>query len=321
MSDSDVDYASEVRRFGGSFPFLTEHGGRKNLRHDFKFATRDVKTDGRGNIVHKPLHRSKPCFGRPERAVRGCLDRGKPYGPLNEFGEQERGTTVCDRCPIMSACLHVAEERVSSCARIESALDLWWTECEKSLGSVGLNACYVGRLGKLWRHFLSAIEDFGGWSSIDSELIRLDDLRRREEANRKRRERTATKRREEKLKRDFGAEPLSDGFLRNLENERKRRSTQLQTFRSHDAAPLWVRKLPTESCERISNVWWALQILRREGRRLTGVEVVKLLQAEGRDQGKNLKTLHARVCEDLKRRIPPLEDDLGNGPIWPQWNG
>ena len=78
-----TDYARQVRRFGGVQPYVDEDGRRTNISHAVEFLSQDVKTDDAGNIIDMPLLTRKPCFGRPERFVRGALELGRPYGDMD----------------------------------------------------------------------------------------------------------------------------------------------------------------------------------------------------------------------------------------------
>lgn len=315
-----MSYIDDVQKFGSWKPYSKKDGSRENLSHDYKFMPCDVVTDGAGNILAKPLHRKKDCFARPVRAVRGALERGSPYGPFNAYGEQERGETKCGRCPLFDACVDVANERLNSAPKAKKALDFWWKEAKKATGFVGTNASYVGRLGKLWQDFLAAISSHGGWTTVDPDLIRADDLRRHDEQKQKRRERRAKKKKAKKIIRKFGSEPFSSDVLEALKQEREKRITRLKNMRTFEHAPRWIRSLPDKSCERLAYVWWSKQILEREGTEATGKNIVDVLASEVCMGGSKTQTLQTRVCEDLRHRLPKLENDFGNGPIWEKWN-
>ena len=119
----NADYVNGVRRFGSSGRLKDENGETFNISHRSDCRPADVQTDGRGNVTRSPLVWRKPCFGRPERYVRGHTS-GRLW--RDESGQRHLSETTCDRCSelcpgVYEACGRVVNERAASNAATASA--------------------------------------------------------------------------------------------------------------------------------------------------------------------------------------------------------
>lgn len=314
-----TDYARQVRRFGGVQPYVDEDGRRTNISHAVEFLSQDVKTDDAGNIIDMPLLTRKPCFGRPERFVRGALELGRPYGDMDSYGKQLRSETRCDRCPVFAACMDVACERIESCASVSKRFHDWFDATEAADVQGKILGPYRGKPGKLWNRFLDAIVDHGGWTSVNDANVALY---QQEKAKKDRAKANATRKaartRQKALRKGTG-KAITKNFLVALQSERDRRAAELQRSRVSTAAPHWLKKMSVEGCERLCDVWHVTELLKRAGKKLTGENVAKIMIAQGNNYGLSQASLRTRVLQDRRERIAKLEDDRGGAPLWDRW--
>jgi hypothetical protein len=314
----NAEYVAGVRKFGGPLPYRKENGGQLHLQHQTQFAPVEVETDRGGNITQMPLLLRKPCFGRPERYIRGCLKVGAEYGDADDQGARARGRTQCGRCPVALACGKVAFERIDSAPAISKALTAWIdaNDARKLDGSRPLS--FYGELRRLWDAFLQAVIDHGGWSSFNDDNVRLHEVRKAKDDRRKHNE--ARRRRTARRRAAYSgtAKPLTVDYFNALQVERDSRARHLKQLRVSAKKDPWLFKLPPERCDRIADVWQGREMLTRAAQKSTGVAIAKWMVREGRNYGLAERSLVSRVCDDLKR-IAKLETDFGSGPLWPKW--
>lgn len=308
-------YVNEVRRFGGSAPFM-ENGRKFNLSHKDNIDPDFLQMDGNGQVDHVPVVWGKPCFGRPERFARGRRE-GKRWTDAD--GERRQGLTSCDTCMKRSpgtyeACGRIFAERVASNPLINAAFDKWIEGCKDDFGPI----CFLRNQAKLWNDFLQAIIDHGGWRNVNDDQVKLEAIRlatertARIKANRKKRARRL------KAARRGAAKPVTKHFLDELQAERDRRAAQLRSLQTASGRTkrdtLWLKKL---DCDRIADVWQTREFLLHVARNPTGQAIAEHMFNSGRWPGA-LPSLRARVYEDLKR-LPKLENNLLSAPLWPAW--
>ncbi|RVQ68744.1 hypothetical protein EKN06_00475 [Croceicoccus ponticola] len=316
----DNNYVAEVRRFGSSQPFRDAEGTRRNLSHITNLGRGAVKTDGNGNVTEMPLLEGKPCFGRPERFVRGIFD-GKPW--VDEGGTYRAGGTPCHSCETKTlgtflACSDLSIERMESSAAIEPAFVEWIEATGDDHGP----RCFVGANGKRWDGFLAAIEAHGGWTNINDDQTKVAAIANAEREKNRRRESENVRRKRTRDLRASHGQTITPEYLHALDLERGRRARHLKSLKNVQGAKpqdtLWLRNLPDATCERIADVWRAKELLQRERGISTGKAIAEQLVANGRAHGMALPTLQARVSEDLKR-VAKLEGDGIRAPLWGPW--
>lgn len=313
------DYLKDVRRFGSSKPFKDEDGQSFNLSHDDDIDPRLVQTDGNGNVDSVPLVWRKPCFGRPERYARGHMG-GMPWRDDN--GKRRPGKTACDTCLERSpgtfeACSVIVNERIESDPAITAAFDKWLDACV-DFGP----RCFVGAGMKLWDSFLKTIIDHGGWTNVNDDQVKLEALRLKRARLARRKANRQARAQHQRAARLGTAKPITQDYLDKLKTERDRRSAHLKSLSALSGRTkrdmLWVKMLDDSGCDRIAEVWQTRELLSLMAVQPTGQAIAETMAASGRWSLK-LSSLRARVYEDLRERLPKLEDDTAGAPLWPKW--
>lgn len=306
--DTINSYVKDVFRFGGDQPYRDEDGNRFNLKHDTAFDAHEVTTDGNGNIVSMPLLLDKPCFARPERYIRGSHDEATP--PFTGRNSTDRWRlSRCQRCPVEEGCAKVVLERIESSIAISTAFADWDDQAS--------DKPFERRAGKLWRAFLRAIVQHGGWKSTNDEAVADALLSKALDNKAKRkadRQRLAA---EARSKRQGQSRTITAEFLDEVEAERRRRADILLGLRTK---PLALKHLPTISrlspagCERTADVWAASAIIERSEPPITGNKIAQYL-IDHCGYSIKLESLTTWVYKDLER-IRRLEGDIAGTTFW-----
>jgi hypothetical protein len=245
---------------------------------------------------------------------------GKPWRDDN--GERRPGKTTCDTCLERSpgtfeACSIIVNERVDSDPAIKAAFDKWLDACA-DFGP----ACFVGARMNLWDSFLQTIIDHGGWFSVNDDQVKLETLRRKAERIDRRKVNRQARARRQRAARSGTAMPITQDYLDKLQAERDRRSAHLKSLSALSGrtkqSMLWLKMLDDSGRDRIAEVWQTRELLLRMAREPTGQAIAEKMAASGRWSLK-LSSLRARVYEDLRERLPRLEDDTAGAPLWPKW--
>ena len=319
-------YVEEVRRYAGRNYRLDTNGNTRNIAHDTDFAPEEVKTDGVGNIVDMPLLLKKGCFGRPERFYKGTVG-GKIW--RNKDGIELAAQTSCNRCAektpgVFNACANVVDERVASNPEIKRALEAWMTSCDL-LRPLGFRHFHPPH-AKFWQAFVDAILASRGWTSVNEDQVRLHERRRAEQQREQRNRKAREKRRKAREARKAARNPLPDGYLEALDEERDRRAVHLKSLRCLNGASkrdmMWLKNLPDETCERIADVWAARELLTAKRQDTSNMAIAAfLIKTRPRYHKLQQKSLAARVGEDIKKRLDRLEDLRGKSgqPVWAGW--
>lgn len=314
------EYAKLVRRFGGPDPYLDEDGNKRNLNHETDFPPSEVITDGAGNITRMPLLKRKPCFARPERHLRGLFE-GQVYKKAD--GTELTSLTSCTRCEIRSkgvfrACRDVMDERIASDPSINRTANVWFDFADKG----PIERLWVGRAGLAWSKYLGAIENHGGWTSINDVQVRADRLLEEERKRRQKREKAREQRSKEKLARKGVTREVTPDFEKALDAEREKRAMILKRLRSANfSSKSEARRfsiLTDATCERRAAVWWARRLLLRHQGAAKGTEIAGLLLGRGKITNMGRGTLESHISRDLNH-IADYEDDTNGEPLWPKW--
>ena len=314
------DYVSDVRRFGGLNPFVDASGQKQNLSHKDNIDPKAVITNGIGDIESIPLLRKKPCFGRPERHLRGLFG-GKPW--TDEVGERRPGTTNCYTCEKRSpdtflGCCDVVAERIASNPHIEKSFNDWIDGTGNRLGP----ACFVNSHGRRWTTLLKSIEAHGGWSNVNDDQVKANAVAAAEKEKKRRRDAEKARRDEGRKRRQGLIRPISVEFLKALDAERDRRATHLKSLRNlrgeRPQDTLWLRIPSDATWDRVADVWREREHLRYSTGHWTGKAIAEILIAKPQYKLKKLSTMQARVSDDLKR-IKKLENDGADESLWAAW--
>lgn len=317
----NTKYVDEVRRYGGQNPRSDRNGKFTNVRHIGNISTEQVVTDGAGNIVSMPLLKKKPCFGRPERLLRGLFGK-KTW--VDDKGERHPGHTPCYSCEKQTpntflACHDVIAERIASSSSIESSCHRWFDETEDRFGP----ACFSGKNGKVWHDFLSAIENHGGWTSVNDVQVKLNAIAADKKEKKQRADKAKARRQIDKKRRQGLASPPSPEFIAALDKERDRRAVELKSLRhmqgNNPRDMLWITSTPDTTWDRVADVWRAREILRHRGKGWKKKDIAEMLSQMPAYIMKKSASLQARVSEDLGR-IKKLENDSEGEPMWPEWS-
>lgn len=307
------DYTKDVLRFGSIKPFVDEDGRKFNLSHNDNIDPNSLVTDRLGNVLFISLIRRKPCFGRPERFVRGhSLGAAWLDDQKNEHFNQSR----CDGCLGRSrgtydACSSLINERVDTAPPIKAALDVWF---EASDGLTG-ERCFTQMNAKPWQKFLRSIIDHGGWTNVNDDAVKLHAIQAEKNEKTKRNHAQRAVRAKKRAARQGAAIPNTTEYLDELRLERDRRAVHLKKLGQSSAAPRWLAKLTDEGCERMADVWQARETITRLQGKCTGTAIASYLALS---RSCNVASLTTRVYEDLKR-IAKLESNSAASPVWAPW--
>jgi hypothetical protein len=313
----NADYVKDVRRFAAAGRLKDEDGEDFNVSHGHDIDPAAVDTDGRGNVIGSPLVWQKECYGRLERYVRAHIGFRSWH---DDNGDLRPNETPCDRCAqrspgIYKTCGDIVSERARSNAAIEASFDAWMAACGDDFGP----GCFTGRRAHLWDAFLQSIIDHGGWTNVNDDQVKLEALRQREDARRKRNAATRKSRKRQRDRRRGTTSVITQPELQALQIERDRRAAKLKSLRNLSGrtprAMLWLTNLPDSTCDRTADVWWARELLSRHEHKVTGKAIAEQLIGQGCNYGLGIGSLTSRVHEDL-RRIAKLEDDRAGAPLW-----
>lgn len=306
-----TQYTREVQRFGGPKPYVVEDK-RYYLDQKTSVEADQVKTDGRGNVIERPLLRRKDCLGRPERFLRGVYEeRRARVDPEGFLVTQE---TRCQRCPTLDACSKVALERIESCPTIEMAVVAWLDETEH-LPAVLKHT--RGRPGRRWRGVLNAIEAHGGWFDVNEGRVAAHEACRAAERDRQRRE--SSRRRRQRQRQRYSAHlgiarPSVTLHHATIEAAGDDRLRILRDLRGRRVAPRYITKLDLEGCQRTVDVWKIKHGLAAVGRPATGTAIAEIMALQYGLPGVT-PALRTRAYRDLER-ISKLEKSHNGVAIW-----
>ena len=302
-------YSSEVRRFGGPTPYVNCEGQKQNLDHSIKFSSEDLTTDGQGNVLDMPLLKRKPCFGRPERFVRGAWEQVPEW--RNPSGQPNLRLTKCETCPVVFACSDVCMERIESNPKIERAAVAWFDATD---GLADRNRFAGSRNTRLWESFLRAIILQGKWSNVNDARVSASQVQKTQDRDEKRRIDAKKKRRANRLKAPR-IQPSTPEFEDAVNAENDRRLAVLLDLRSQSDVPRWISKLTERGCEQTVAVWRSQTTLVRAGHKATGEAIADWLLRHGQGQYAKSASLRTAVYRCLER-VKKLEDTRAGNPIW-----
>lgn len=176
-------YGSEVRRFGSRNPFIYYSGKPFNLSHEENIDWSDVCTDGVGNVSAMPLLKRKPCFGRPERWLRGMLETSSYRQSADTIGYSR---TRCDQCQLKSpdtfaACASLATERIDTAPAIKRAVDEWVDTAEHRKDDRDPDP-YKDAFGGRWERVLRVIRQHNGWTNTNDDVAAGAERAKQDEA-------------------------------------------------------------------------------------------------------------------------------------------
>ncbi len=287
----------------------------------------DVETDGSGNILNRPLMRSKPCFGRPETYFRQSREEETVDHP---DGYPVKKQTRCGACAVVgtkAACKKVAYERVHSDRDMQRHLAAW-SVAAKSLAKVlpkpiknPVNDLYAGNrhgfpMGDLWTTFKRAVGKRGPFDDCNDQALReyADHLDQREREKDARRKRTYRARVLANAK--AGQIEPDDDFKRAAVAERDRRAAALCDAIGADDAPRYVSRLKDRGAHITADVWLGRAILHQWGRSAQPADIARWMVSDDRDHGLAPNSLIARIHKDVKR-VSTLENGTPDAP--PFW--
>lgn len=303
------DYVAQVLKFGSRKWKEDDTGQKRNLKHKTRFAPEDVVTDGLGNIEKMPLLPGKPCFGRPERALRASV-------AARDQLDMRIGKTVkptgCNACPVFHACTKVIYERMASNAQLDRSVEDW-------LNAIGNHTLwYIDKYqiaDTEWLALLGVIISHGGWRSVnDANLMAASAAKAAEEKH----QRLAKKRLRNRT-RKAGASAsadLSQLRLDSIELAARKRLQILEEVGQSPYALRWMRALDHESRTRIVQVWKISFTLMLKSLPGGATAISRQLHSNVMCLQASPASLRVIVSRDLKR-IYELEHTPASSPIWP----
>jgi hypothetical protein len=304
-----ANYTAVVRRFGGARPYRRiDDDGKFNLNQTTSFDAVDVRTDGKGIVHDMPLLERKPCFGRPERYIRGLHEEGRKF--VMRDGTVQQSETACGRCPVRAACGGLSWERIKSDANIEAALSDWITATDQLTGFYQ----FIRTPLRFWHVYLDAIISHGPWPNVNDARVSAAKIAQKQERDEKRRK-SAKAARMARRPKARKAKAASRQFIAAVDVERDRRLNVLLDLRQQPCVPAWITKLPVQGCERTADVWRILTILARSGNKISGKVIADELARKGQHQNAKPDSLRTVIYKDWNR-VKKLENSSADDPIW-----
>lgn len=274
---STYSYAEEAARF---------YKSKKNRQCQFGYD--QVITDGRGNILSRPLVRSPKleCFGIPHDYHLGISDRPVVWNSNGIRNERPRG---CAGCPVRPACGFVVLERTNSLPALASALSSW----ESTTARMGVKERYAH---PTWTEFALLCRQHH-WTDHHDELLAEY---KRKQADKKQADRKKARKDRKKSK------LLDPALVQAIQAERDRRAVQLKSLRLEPSAPRYVTKLDDAGCDRTADVWAEREIRERTRQPARCRAIADAMLHSPAYKHQKLPSLATRVSEAF-RRIEQLE--------------
>lgn len=260
-----------------------------------------------------PLLKRKPCFGRPERWLRGMLETKSYRQSADTIGYSR---TRCDQCQLKSpdtfaACASLATERIDTAPAIKRAVDEWADTAEHRKDDRDPDP-YKDAFGGRWERVLRVIRQHNGWTNTNDDVAAGAERAKQDEAK-DRKNGSRREARREHRERFKDAMVNAPSFRLALNSDAAYRRKCLDDARRANGAERWLAKLPDESCAFIMDVWKEREVLLALGEKPTAKAIATRLAGES---DKTFATLTRRVGEAIKR-IGKLEDAPDKGvPIW-----
>jgi len=305
-------YVSEIDRYAGPLPFKDAAGNRVNLKAGPSLHHGAVKTDGAGNVIDMPLVTGKPCFGRPERFIRGAEDQAvPPFTGRNNTPKLRK--TRCERCNLVNECAELVTERLDS-APAAGAAYIEWDELARDLPP--LRKFKGKECNCLWLRFQASLKAHGGWSNCNDFNVHVDRIARSEASKRAAAAHKRKKRSEERDARMLASCTLAAATITALSLERDHRRDLLLRLRANDRSPAFLRKMTDVTCERTADVWWAKAVLLTKNLPVNGPAIAEMLINHQRCWNLSPTSMLSRISEAL-RRLKRLEQHEASAAIWP----
>lgn len=267
-----------------------------NRNRKIAFGPDAVQTDGRGNIVSRPLTKRLPCFGDPVEHLRGMYDR--PFALHRADGTTDYIASGCFKCGVRDACHRVVAERLTSVQGLQSLNDAWQRQTKTLAG----DATYTH---PSYRDLVQAIEQESWCDSNDEALEAEADLKREKRA------RDARKgRRDIKPK----AKVVAHATIRRINAHCDQHKAELRELAASPSAPLWLRNRSTERIDLIADAWRVQRLILEANGKGSGREVANRLLKEGAVAGP-IPVRFVKLVEEALRRAASLWEHFADEPV------
>lgn len=255
-----------------------------------------VITDGKGNIISRPLTKKLPCFGDPVEWLMGRGDK------MRVWGEQDPEPKGCAGCPVAAFCATIVWERLQSVPEIVDAHDRW--------EAASYNLDYVERYKTpAWEVLVNEINGHE-WLDPNDDQLEQEREHRQDAKRKKLRKRSgAGKSKTVRLK------TVTDTVRDAIQTYRDERVNEMLSQKTEPDSPLKIRNRQPDRLILMGDAWQAREILEREGKASSGRAVFERLQAENNIPTDSPKSMIKRVEEAL-RRVGELCDEGA----WPYFN-
>lgn len=252
-----------------------------------------VITDGKGNIISRPLTKLLSCFGDPVEWLMGRGDQ------MSVWGRQEPEPKGCAGCPVAGFCAKIVSERLQSAQEIIDAHDRW----EAASYYLDYDERYKT---PLWEALVNEINRHE-WldpndDQLEQERERLKDVKRKKPRKRSGAAKSKTVR----------PKTVSKRMRNAIQTYRDERVNELLSQKKEPDSPLKIRNRQPDRLILIGDAWQAREMLEREGKASSGRAVFERLQAETRIPTDSPQSMIKRVEEALRRAGELIDEDA-----WP----
>lgn len=255
-----------------------------------------VQTDGRGNIVSRPLTKRLPCFGDPVERLRGMYDR--PFVFHHADGKADYNARGCFKCGVRDACHRVVAERLTSVPELQSLNDAWQRQTKALAG----DATYTH---PSYRDLVLAIERQSWCDSNDEALDAEADLKREKRARDARKGRQAIKPKPKKV---------TKATIQRINAQCDQHKAELRELAASPSAPLWLRNRSAERIDLIADAWCVQRLILEANGKGSGREVASRLLEEGAVAGP-IPVRFVKLVEEALRRAASLWEHFADEPV------
>jgi hypothetical protein len=255
-----------------------------------------VQTDGRGNIVSRPLTKRLPCFGDPVEHLRGMYDR--PYVLHRPDRTRDYNASGCFKCGVRDACHRVVAERLTSVQGLQSLNDAWQRQTKALAG----DETYTH---PSYRDLVQAIEQESWCDSNDEALEAEADLKREKRARDARKGRQGIKPKPKKV---------TKATIQRIDAECDQHKAELRELAASPSAPLWLRNRSTERIDLIADAWRVQRLILEANGKGSGREVANRLLKEGAVAGP-IPVRFVKLVEEALRRAASLWEHFADEPV------
>lgn len=304
-----LSHAERINHWGGAKPW----GGLKLPRRVGPIQPGHISFDNAGNITRMPLLLGRPCFGQVTAYLRHGGDR-QFWNPRTKRWMNSR----CMRCPVVTACEAVAEERLRSTPEVAQAYREW-------LRAGGRRATFKGKRSSsqakiLYRNLFQVLRTRVQFTNDNDRFVIEHYETILQERREKDRERHRQKRLRARLQRARAGQ-FDKEVEHVLDLQRIWRQIEHDRAGKHPQGPRRLKQAAPDSSKFDAQVWLAKTRLQLRGRTVNDSNTATEMQSLGFDVHRSHGGLRDRVRRSLDR-VAFLEYTSLPGrtePIWPRF--